>query len=127
MGGWIALELARRGRARTVVAISPAELTHAVRAFARAPGFPDALVWLTSNGAAGVGEIACPVSVLWGSRDFVLPVRQAARFGARIRQAEVHVLQGLGHAPMSDDPRLIADAILAVTDRPAAQAGGGPE
>ena len=32
LGGWIALILARRGRARTVTAISPAGLAHAPRA-----------------------------------------------------------------------------------------------
>ena len=31
LGGWIALELARRGRARTVTAISPAGLQHGAR------------------------------------------------------------------------------------------------
>ena len=36
LGGWIALELARRGRARTCTALSPAGLAHAARARPRA-------------------------------------------------------------------------------------------
>jgi pimeloyl-ACP methyl ester carboxylesterase len=171
MGGWIALELARRLRARTVVAISPAglgtpaenrrsrvtlatmhavarllgpvagpvcrpsvaravlyglfagrptriedaELAYAMRALASAPGFTATLDWLFCHNAAGLGEIKVPVSVLWGSRDRILSPRQAARFAAAIRGCDVHPLAGLGHIPMSDDPTLIANSILAVT------------
>ncbi|GIG56646.1 hypothetical protein Lfu02_10180 [Longispora fulva] len=39
-----------------------------------------------------------PTLVLWGDRDTVLPVGRAARFGALLPHAEVHVLDACGHA-----------------------------
>jgi pimeloyl-ACP methyl ester carboxylesterase len=48
LGGWIALELARRGRARTVTAISPAGLQHA-REKEWGVGILRAMRWLAEN------------------------------------------------------------------------------
>lgn len=171
MGGWIALELARRRRARDVVAMAPVGLgtprenrrsrarllllraaaraadpaarfvvdrgplraigfglavarprsvdpddaAHALRAFARCPGFRRTLDWLFSHHAVGLEEIRCPVTVLWGTRDMILTPRQAPRFSARIPHADVRLLRGLGHLPMSDAPDLIARLILEPT------------
>lgn len=176
MGGWIALELARRGRARTVVAISPAgggtrrervyahallkttravtqllapvadaaaataparilvfglfwarparlareDAAYAVRAYARAPAFHAACDWLFANRAEALGEIDCPVTIAWGSRDLLLFPRQARHFVARIPGAELVALDRLGHIPMSDGPEQVTDVILART-------GGGSD
>lgn len=168
LGGWIALELAYRGRARSVVAISPAgmwtererryvraslRLSHrlarplapvASRAMAsrlrrslffaqirrrpwtlpkedaasdlemtaRRPAFPATLEATMARRAQNLGAIRCPVLLLWGTRDLLLLPRQAERFAAAIPGARLRWLDGLGHIPMSDDPRRVAEAIL---------------
>ncbi|HEY3187614.1 MAG TPA: alpha/beta hydrolase, partial [Solirubrobacteraceae bacterium] len=172
MGGWIVLELARRGRARTAVAISPAGLgtprenafakwslkltralarlvapvahllmrpaavrraaqwqyfarperqtpdaaAYALRALARAPAFPAACEWLFDHRAEGLEEIRCPVLIAWGTKDRLLLPRQASRFVRRVPGARLQRLEGVGHTPMPDDPALVADTILAMTD-----------
>jgi pimeloyl-ACP methyl ester carboxylesterase len=175
LGGWISAELARRRRARSVVAISPAglwtprereysrrslkatrasslrlaphadrvtrspvmrtllflqvaargwkadpeEAAYAIRAFAGAPSFDATLEWMTRDGslAAGVDRIERPFLVVWGTWDFLLPFRQAARWARIVPGAELRELPRLGHAPMADDPVLVANTILDFTSR----------
>lgn len=167
LGGWIGLELARRGRARSVVALSPGgmwrlerlyvqaslrltrvatvaaapfaerlmlsrlarrglwlmfvarpaqippeDAAEAIRMYAGAPSFWATLRWTWGNSAEGLDQIRCPVLIAWGTRDRLLWPRQARRFGEAIPGAEVRMLPGLGHAPMSDDPELVAATIL---------------
>ena len=45
--------------------------------------------------------------IIWGERDTVLPVTQAARFGALMPAATVHVLPQCGHALTLDCPDLV--------------------
>lgn len=56
--------------------------------------------------------IECPVLLVWGTRDRILPVR---RYSPRLRElvprAEWRELPGLGHVPMSDDPELVLSTI----------------
>ena len=62
----------------------------------------------------------CPITLVWSGEDHVLPVDL---YGARARQmipgARFIVLNGVGHVPMYDDPKLVADTILAATQAPA--------
>lgn len=166
LGGWIALELARRGRAASVVAISPAgmwtererawadrflrtlyavarrlephaelvrnpvartlalgavsarpwrtdpeDAVYGVRALARSNFLPTHEAMIAER-CRGLEEIACPVLVLWGTRDLLLPLRQARRFADRIPGAALRELPGLGHVPMADDADLVAQALL---------------
>jgi pimeloyl-ACP methyl ester carboxylesterase len=172
MGGWIAAELAARGRARTVVAISPAglytekELTyasrilrssfaaaqrlaphadritasaagrrlafglmyahperldagdaaHGLKVFAGSPSFLETMEWIESGQMPlDLHSIDCPVRIVWGTRDMLLPVRQAPRWAKHVKGAEVVQLPGLGHVPMGDDPVATAGKILEVT------------
>jgi pimeloyl-ACP methyl ester carboxylesterase len=172
LGGWAALELARRGRALSVTAISPAGAwrsqrdlirllamfrmartamgTAPLRALAANPLLRSA--WLGRvvehpgrlstedlaamvEDAVGCSALAgalsgrvrlhmiepldvavCPIRVAWAERDRTIPYR---RYGhpmrARIPGAEFTMLPGVGHVPMSDDPRLIARSILEMT------------
>jgi pimeloyl-ACP methyl ester carboxylesterase len=170
LGGWIACELARRGRAAGVVAISPAgmhtwrearysaatmrmghrqgrllgplvplllsipvgralslypyfgrpwavDAEDAISTFrygSEAPAFEPAVDWLFSHRPKGLGEIRCPVEILWGTRDALLPPRQGPRWERAIPGARLRRLAGLGHTPFYDDPgvmtRLILDA-----------------
>lgn len=173
LGGWVALELARRGRARSLVLISPAgfwneaerrfalaslkaahlqarALAPAGRAAMAVPPVRTAFfaqirrrprrvpvreaaqqvrqsakpefaltrdVTLDGRRAERLGEIACPTLILWGTRDLLLPVRQAKAALAAIRGARLVRLRGLGHVPMADDSERVAGAILDFTSR----------
>ena len=175
LGGWIASELAARGRAATVSAISPAGLWlrrellysdailrgtlalarqiarwadqvtrsavgrrlvfgHACRhgervdrqsaaeqlkAYVASPSFVATLDWIRREHAMprGLPAIACPFTVAWGTRDLLLPPRQAPRWERLVPGARLVWLPGLGHAPMADDPDLVARTILEGAER----------
>jgi pimeloyl-ACP methyl ester carboxylesterase len=55
-----------------------------------------------------------PVTIAWGTRDLVLPYRQAARARKVLPHARHVRLAGCGHLPFADDPdscaRLLLDA-----------------
>lgn len=53
-----------------------------------------------------------PVMIAWGARDRLLFPRQALLAKARLPQANVFMLPGCGHLPMTDNPRLVADVLL---------------
>jgi pimeloyl-ACP methyl ester carboxylesterase len=173
MGGWIALELARRGRARSVVAFSPggawssgprmtmllagfrvgiaaatafghraerlaltphgrrmlasrqfehperveaAELIADIRAIKEAPMLRSILRGLTEKSLQPLPDPGCPVRIVWAQRDRVIPYEQ---FGVPIMRqvpsAELVILNGVGHVPMSDDPAAVSRLILEVT------------
>jgi pimeloyl-ACP methyl ester carboxylesterase len=174
LGGFVALQLAERGRARGVVALAPTggwaddswravlEMQRELLRQARAAApYADALV-ATSEGrrrstrliterfehlppellahqlrgvAACDGEplidlalregygtlaaerIGCPVRVVWGTRDRLLPwPSAAARFRGWLPQADWVELDGVGHCPQLDVPLETAQLILGFTD-----------
>ncbi|SDJ22558.1 Pimeloyl-ACP methyl ester carboxylesterase [Frankineae bacterium MT45] len=53
-----------------------------------------------------------PVTIAWGTRDTVLPVRQLKWAHQLIPSATCIRLPSCGHMPMSDRPRLVADVLL---------------
>jgi pimeloyl-ACP methyl ester carboxylesterase len=167
LGGWVALQLAARGRARSVTAFAPAggwvdtprelfafqaELAEQTRA---AVAHADALVATsagrrqvtrdltvsyehippelladliravaaadvdrmtafaaTSTWELDAAAIACPVRIVWGTEDTLLPwPRAAARFRKRLH-ADWVVLDGVGHAPQLDVPVVAAQLVL---------------
>ncbi|GAA1822268.1 alpha/beta fold hydrolase [Planosporangium flavigriseum] len=61
------------------------------------------------------GTPAAPVTVAWGTRDRILPYRQAALARQLLPEARHVDLPGCGHVPMHDDPELVASVILATT------------
>lgn len=61
------------------------------------------------------GRFRVPITVAWGTRDRILPPRQAARAAQRLPTARHLMLPRCGHVPMSDAPDLIASIILATT------------
>ena len=61
----------------------------------------------------------CPVYMLTGEYDgFTIPVSQEA--AAAIDGAELQIMEGLGHFPMSEDPEGFATYVLPILDRIAA-------
>jgi pimeloyl-ACP methyl ester carboxylesterase len=97
--------------------LDPSDAAHALRKFAGSPSFLETLDWLERGKEmpGGLHDIDCPFRVVWGTRDFLLPPRQAPRWAQHVRGAEVLMLPGLGHVPMGDDPALTAEKILEVT------------
>jgi pimeloyl-ACP methyl ester carboxylesterase len=184
LGGWISLELARRGRAKTVCALSPAgawdrdwrdkdriygSLRTAQRDTRRSRRLLPLLArsarfrrWTFSEIAVHGDRVSradylefaddaigcsilediiedtaeaqlapldpppCPITLAWSGEDRIFPVDP---YGSRARQmipgARFLVLDGVGHVPMHDDPKLVAETILAATE--AATTGGQPE
>lgn len=181
LGGHVALQLAERGRARSVVAFAPAggwdgpfppELLARQRALLRsaktvgphasaiaatpegrrrateliaADGAdlpPDLVAHLMLgvaacpqcdallDAAAGASweldpaRITCPVRVVWGAEDRLLPWPSAAiRLRRdRLAHAEWIELDGVGHCPQLDVPAVTADLILGVTAPPGRRA-----
>jgi pimeloyl-ACP methyl ester carboxylesterase len=69
------------------------------------PGFVSALDALTDYPIRDrLGEIACPVLVVWGEEDRLVPVRDAHEFGRLIRDARVVVWPQTGHVAMLERP-----------------------
>ncbi|WP_030664351.1 alpha/beta fold hydrolase [Streptomyces cellulosae] len=80
-------------------------------ALARATGFAETLRAGTSvqftDDIPGI-----PVTLAWGTRDFLLMPRQGVRAKRIIPKARLVRLPGCGHCPMNDDPALVARVIL---------------
>ncbi|MDN5853685.1 MAG: alpha/beta hydrolase, partial [Actinomycetia bacterium] len=75
----------------------------------RAPGYKP-----TARTAAAYECHAVPVvptTIAWGTRDRVLPPRQAEIARKRLPSARHITLPGCGHVPMIDDPELITQII----------------
>jgi pimeloyl-ACP methyl ester carboxylesterase len=115
-GGWMATRsarLARRPRTRRqimkLVAHRADELPAALIAEqvmgSGKPGFVPALDALTDYPIRDrLGEIECPVLVVWGEEDRLVPVRDAYTFGELIPNSRVVVWPETGHVAMLERP-----------------------
>ena len=88
-------------------------------AMAKAPGYKP-----TAKAAAKYQCLAVPTvptTIAWGTRDRVLPPRQAEIARRRLPNARHVSLPGCGHVPMIDDPELVAQVMrLGITQERAA-------
>jgi pimeloyl-ACP methyl ester carboxylesterase len=88
------------------------------------PGFVDALDALTDYPIrARLGEIACPTLIVWGTEDWLVPVRDAAEFERLIPDARKVVWPETGHVPMLERPT----AFNALVERFVAEEPRAPE
>ena len=177
LGGYLALRLAERGRARSVVAFAPAGgwrlgdpdhearfvqqrgvyrlarefeahadeiastvegrrrvtlytteqfehipadlIAHQIRGVAHCDGAEALLdVGLADEWTLEPERIDCPVRIVWGLADKVLPWPSATvRYREWLPQAEWIELDDVGHCPQLDVPAVTADLILGVSDR----------
>ena len=91
------------------------DLAETIRGTASAPSF-GAMVRALDEHRIGAMTFACPVTVAWGSHDFLLLGRpQSARARERLPQARHVTLHGCGHIPTWDDPEQVARVILETT------------
>jgi pimeloyl-ACP methyl ester carboxylesterase len=75
--------------------------------------------WCTGSGTTGSvssdSPAASPLRHRPGTRDHILPPRQAEQARRQFPAARIVTLPGCGHVPMNDDPDLVAQVILAAT------------
>ncbi len=169
LGGWIALTLAARDRARSVVALAPAGgwddpdflpgvsrrqldlhaglqgltpetilatpggrrnatasttvayehipvelLAHQARGVAASQA--PAMVAAAGDYALDAERLLCPIRVVWGTHDALLPLPEAAvRYRRWLPHADWVELDEVGHAPQLDVPLETAQLILGIT------------
>jgi pimeloyl-ACP methyl ester carboxylesterase len=125
LGGWVALKLAERGRARSVVAFAPAggwaddaykDLLARQRLI---PGASADLIdaALRDGWPVEPERITCPVRIVWGTADPLLPWPAAAHRYRHdwLPHADWVVLDGVGHYPQLDVPLEAAQLVLGFT------------
>lgn len=79
---------------------------------AQSAGNGDIQGWASHDVRDKLGDVKCPVLVIKGNDDFWLPAELVEQSAALIGdKAEVRMLDGIGHYPMFEDPRLIAELI----------------
>ena len=110
----------RRMRARSFrpLVVYPDRLSHEravgdALALRRGSGFRS--VVRSARGYSFVGSPEVPVTVGWGSRDYILRPHQAKRARERLPHARHVDLPDCGHVPMSDAPDLVARLVLETT------------
>jgi len=65
----------------------------------------------------GIAENDLPVCVIWGDGDPYIPVRFARLQRNVFPEAEIHILEGLGHWPFIDDPQAVRIPLTAFLRR----------
>jgi pimeloyl-ACP methyl ester carboxylesterase len=131
-----ATQLARRRRLRqaafSVVADAPELLPCALVAEqvkgAGKPGFmPASEALLTYPIRARVAEVACPTLVVWGTRDRLVPVADAAAYEELIPNARKVIYARTGHVPQLERPaRFNADLRAFLQEEPGEREPAGP-
>ncbi|MGK2936877.1 MAG: alpha/beta fold hydrolase [Solirubrobacteraceae bacterium] len=130
-------DLARRKRLRraalSVVAAAPELLPCALVAEqikgAGKPGFmPASEALLTYPIRDRVAEVACPTLVVWGTRDRLVPVKDASEYEALIPDARKVVYKRTGHVPQLERPaRFNTDLRAFLEEQPGEREPAGPE
>jgi pimeloyl-ACP methyl ester carboxylesterase len=127
LGGFVALQLASRGRHRATEYITinfehiPAELlAYQLRGAAGCvSGFALIDYARRAEWHLDAERITCPVRILWGTDDRLLPWPSAAlRFREEwLPHADWIELEGVGHCPQLDVPVEVAEFVLRFTAR----------
>jgi pimeloyl-ACP methyl ester carboxylesterase len=92
--------------------IPPAAALGATRNLARSRGLRAALDGHRRWRFVPDAPLPLPVTVAWGERDRLLPVRQAERARRALPDARHVTLVGCGHVPTWDDPEQVAAVLL---------------
>jgi len=93
--------------------LSPDDAMAAIDAFADGPAFEPALAGFADYRFRDGDELrGVPVTVAWGTRDWLLIPRQAQRARRLLPWARHVALNGCGHVPCHDDPEAVAAVLL---------------
>lgn len=96
--------------------ISPALAAEQLRGSGK-PAFMPALTGMARYPIADrLGEVACPTLIVHGTRDKLVPVRDADEFERLIPEAEKLVYEGIGHMPQLEAPERFAGDLLRFLD-----------
>ena len=89
-------------------ALTPQQARQTLRDMGECPGF-EATMTATSRARYAPSEpIACPVTVAFGSRDWLLRPRHSRHVEQLPATSTVTALPGCGHVPIADDPPAVA-------------------
>lgn len=83
----------------------------------RVKGTCDALIAMAASRDAanlpeGLAKIQSPALILWGDRDYVLPLHHGQRLVRDLPNAELVILEGAGHVPNEEFPEVVNRLIL---------------
>jgi fermentation-respiration switch protein FrsA (DUF1100 family) len=117
LGTGIAVELARQGRGRALVLISPYTSMVELGRLMVGPLAPLAVADRFDN-AAKAPHLRLPAVVIHGTRDEVIPFEMGMALARQIPNARFVPLSDVGHNDIRDLPRLIAREVAALTDEP---------
>ncbi len=67
-------------------------------------------------------KIAVSVTVVWGEKDRVAPIKRLETFAAKLPHARFVRVPGVGHMPPWEKPDVVVDAVLGARDAPTRQA-----
>ena len=117
LGGFVALQLAVRGRAASVVALAAELIAHQLIGAARCDAIPLIEYAIRSGYHLEAEKITCPVRIVWGTADRLLTWPPAA---ARFRHdwlpnADWVELEDVGHCPQLDVPLETTHLVLGFT------------
>ncbi len=91
--------------------------------YGRCEAFGDMFDLITADWFAGLRPVALPSVLLWGARERVLRLEQAADFRAKLPQAAIEVVRDWDHFPMVEQPEDYAAKITVLALRLTATAG----
>ena len=63
-----------------------------------------------------IRALKLPTLILWGGKDFLIPVDNGKRFATDIAGSRLVVWDDLGHVPHEEDPQRTVEALLAFLD-----------
>lgn len=63
-----------------------------------------------------IREMATPTTLIWGRDDPVAPLRTGQLLAARLPQAQLRIIDGVGHVPMSESPTRFLELLLPALD-----------
>ena len=97
--------------------------------FLHVPAIRFELAWSgTADLRSRFAEIACPVLLLMGERDTLVPLAAGRQAAQLLADAQVRVIAGSGHAPFIAQPRQVAavleEFLQPVRTRPAGEVHG---
>jgi pimeloyl-ACP methyl ester carboxylesterase len=82
-----------------------------------APGFLDALT-AAAKASANIDPdaIRCPVLLIWGAQDRILPLAEARELCRSLLDARLVVIEGAGHAPTFEQPEQFNRAVMSFAE-----------
>ena len=108
------------------------EVLKTLRALLQAHGEPAAAglraglqVLQTADLRDSLGDIDCPVLLIMGERDTLVPVNAGHAAAALLTDAQLEVIEGAGHAPFIAQPEVVASLVHEFVYKKSAPSPGG--